>query len=218
MSYEQKKEKQKQREVEWRAELVRLHRRQADGIDNEIKESNHRHNTNVLASVQEKMRSADFRAWYEATTGLDVSYFLDRVAISPIEFRNRFGAGMSQIEWTQNVIQRIADSNPWTNPETRVYWAAQVGEAKDPQERRAILMRLATPPWANRAAVLKIYKERERISAVTGIPHDVDHIIPIVHPEVCGLHYDQNLRIIPASENRSKSNLFNGSRSRARKD
>jgi hypothetical protein len=65
-----------------------------------------------------------------------------------------------------------------------------------------------TPRWANKLAIKEIYKDAERITEETGIKHQVDHIIPIRSPLVCGLHVENNLRIITAEENSSKSNSF----------
>lgn len=74
---------------------------------------------------------------------------------------------------------------------------------------RRKLVRLATPNWVDMDEIRAIYLEAARISSETGIPHEVDHIIPIKHKLVCGLHVPENLRIIPATENRSKGNRFN---------
>lgn len=70
---------------------------------------------------------------------------------------------------------------------------------------RASLLR-AMPRWADRDAIAAIYREAQRISLKTGIPHDVDHIIPLRGKIVCGLHIPVNLRIITATENRRKHN------------
>lgn len=72
-------------------------------------------------------------------------------------------------------------------------------------ERRAA-EKQATPSWVNRSAMRAIYKEAVRLSELTGIPHHVDHIVPLQSPWVCGLHCEANLQILPYYENQSKSN------------
>jgi len=49
--------------------------------------------------------------------------------------------------------------------------------------------------------ILTIYEECSRISIETGIPHEVDHIIPICKG---GLHHPDNLQILTMEENRKK--------------
>lgn len=216
LTKEQKKEREAKKRAEWSAELVRLSQKQSETsrTESEARERASKRNNRLLSEAHAMMQGANFRAWYEATTGEDVAEFLDRVIIDHDEYVDRYGHSVSQLEWTQSAIELIVLSNPWSNPETREYWAEQIAFASDSKERRTILLRLATPRWANKEAVTEIYRERERLVAETGIPHDVDHVVPIVHPEVCGLHCEFNLRVIPASENRSKSNLFNGTRKR----
>lgn len=66
----------------------------------------------------------------------------------------------------------------------------------------------ATPAWANTDAISAIYAEARRLSEETGIPHEVDHIVPLQGELASGLHCEANLQILTAAANRSKSNNF----------
>lgn len=67
---------------------------------------------------------------------------------------------------------------------------------------------LPTPKWADAKKINLIYENCRNISIETGIQHHVDHIIPLRGKNVCGLHVENNLRIITADENRNKGSKF----------
>lgn len=67
----------------------------------------------------------------------------------------------------------------------------------------------ATVPWADFKAIRAVYAEADRMTIATGVKHHVDHVIPLNHPRVCGLHVAANMRVIPAGPNMSKGNEWN---------
>lgn len=73
---------------------------------------------------------------------------------------------------------------------------------------RRALLRSALVKWADRAIISSIYKEASQLWGETGIPHHVDHVIPLKHDLVCGLHVPENLQILTGSENIRKGNRF----------
>ena len=78
---------------------------------------------------------------------------------------------------------------------------------KTPGRLRRAAERRATPAWADRRAMAAAFKLARALSAETGITHSVDHIVPLQHPLVCGLHCPANLRVIPLVDNVRKANL-----------
>jgi hypothetical protein len=73
---------------------------------------------------------------------------------------------------------------------------------------RRTKVKQATPQWVNVAEITKVYEEAQKLGLT------VDHIVPIRHKLVCGLHVPWNLQLMEASKNYAKSNLFEGTRSR----
>lgn len=88
----------------------------------------------------------------------------------------------------------------------RAWFAANRGRANAYASKRRALERKATPAWADLDAIRLIYEEAARISEESGIEHHVDHILPLAGKTVSGLHVQNNLRIITATENLKKRN------------
>ncbi len=61
---------------------------------------------------------------------------------------------------------------------------------------------LATPPWMTA-------KELEAAYALRGPGETLDHIVPLKHPMVCGLHVPWNLEVMSRERNAAKSNKWN---------
>jgi hypothetical protein len=62
------------------------------------------------------------------------------------------------------------------------------------------------PRWVDRKAITAIYEECRAKTASSDQVYHVDHIIPLVNDEVCGLHVPWNLQILDADENHHKKN------------
>jgi hypothetical protein len=90
-----------------------------------------------------------------------------------------------------------------TEPLVRELAALEIIQRKN---RRFITQR--TPPWADRAVIKEFYDAAKRKTKQTGTMHHVDHIIPLKGRLVSGLHVENNLQVIPAVTNISKSNRF----------
>lgn len=97
---------------------------------------------------------------------------------------------------------RKAKANHWTKKLTKAQRAEMAGA------RRARKIN-ASPPWIDakhRKQIAEIYAQAALMTASTGVPHEVDHIVPLCGELVCGLHVVWNLRVITAEENRRKGN------------
>lgn len=85
----------------------------------------------------------------------------------------------------------------------RLYWASQRGRAisrKNAATRRHMIRCQKIKDWW--------YNEICDWYANCPTGFEVDHIVPITHPRVCGLHVPWNFQYLLKSENASKNNSF----------
>jgi len=120
-------------------------------------------------------------------------------------------AGRRYYEKNKNEVKARAAARP--AEEKRKHKDAY--DAKNPEQRRARVSvrrrrsRRATPSWINKdqkKVMTCLYIEAQRLTKLTGERYVVDHIVPLISDEVCGLHVPWNLRVITQDENLVKSN------------
>ena len=66
----------------------------------------------------------------------------------------------------------------------------------------------ATPAWANQPCIAEVYELAKFLTEAAGRPYHVDHVAPLQGRNVCGLHVEFNLQVIPGVENQRKNNNF----------
>lgn len=107
---------------------------------------------------------------------------------------NKDSYNKSRDNWIKNNRERWLELGRINSKTDKSKKRHRFQEAK----RRAMLLS-ATPPWVNMEEIKRIYE-----NCPPG--YHVDHIMPLNHPLLCGLHVPWNLQYLPAEENIRKSN------------
>lgn len=108
---------------------------------------------------------------------------------------------VSQSSWQQENKEKVAVIQ-------RKYGIRHPDRIAAKSMRRYAGKKRATPLWANTFFIEEIYALAELRTALTGCEWEVDHIVPLRSPNVCGLHVEHNLRVIPKSLNAHKHNRY----------
>lgn len=113
----------------------------------------------------------------------------------------------------QDKVKELARARDWKranraklSQSDRSYRQANKEKIREITRRMQVARSRAAVSWANKDAMRLRYAEAIRKTQETGIPHEVDHIVPIISGIVCGLHCEANLQVLPRSTNRSKAN------------
>lgn len=85
---------------------------------------------------------------------------------------------------------------------TRVRARGRVCRTDNGADLRMQRIKQATPPWADKAAIRKIYVKARELGLT------VDHIYPLRGKTVSGLHVENNLQLLTQVDNDSKGNKF----------
>lgn len=82
-------------------------------------------------------------------------------------------------------------------------WAkANPGKMAALAAKRNAVKKRAMPRWASLQRIREFYVEASKAGM------QVDHIVPLQHPRVCGLHCEANLQMLTRFENLAKYNKF----------
>ena len=76
---------------------------------------------------------------------------------------------------------------------------------------RRMKLKQRLPGWITQEeheVMQSIYGIARQVNQETGVPHQVDHIIPLRGVNVSGLHVPSNLQILTAADNRAKTNTY----------
>jgi hypothetical protein len=152
------------------------------------------------------------KAYYATHTEKEKARHAARRATNPEHFRERdrarFDANPEQYwakleKWRAANPERVREANRMKSAR----WRAANPEKRCAMEtrRRAQMLR-AMPAWANDELIAEAYELARLRTLATGIPWQVDHIVPLNSDLVCGLHWEGNLQVIPAPANLAKSN------------
>lgn len=116
----------------------------------------------------------------------------DRIVANNAKYRNKDESKAKYVAW------RAADM------------AAFPAKWRERVRLRQRRVHLATPKWADKQAIADVYAEARYFQM------EVDHIIPLNHGLVCGLHVWDNLQLLTKSQNCQKGNSFDLETSNAR--
>lgn len=85
---------------------------------------------------------------------------------------------------------------------------AKVQAAHDASQSEIDLQNQRRPEWADPRALSLVYRKAREIEKATGVPQDVEHVIPLQGKLVSGLHVAGNLRIVPKGQARPEDAEF----------
>jgi len=106
-------------------------------------------------------------------------------------YRTKEKKAKFQREWREKNPDKVISQRKRIDKAKRSYYASNYRSMKIDQ----------TPENADMDLIMKMYEEAQMKTKDTGVPYEVDHIVPLCKG---GLHHQDNLRVITRNENRTK--------------
>lgn len=159
---------------------------------------------------QEKYRASEYerrRERYATDVEYKAKVNASNVAIyrsnpEPAKERSRNHRSANKVAWKEYDKTYYQINKPAIQ-EYKSQWAkANAADVNRRNAARRAVCSKATPAWANKSDIADAYAEARHMQM------HVDHIVPLNHPLVCGLHVWDNLQLLTPIENLRKSNRF----------
>ena len=155
----------------------------------------------VYYAANKEKRAAQQKAHYEANK--------EKVAarVKAWQQANKESIATTKKAWRQANKEEIA-------AQQKAYHAANPEKQAAIKAKRRHLVRNYKMTEFDKFAMEEAYALARQRTISTGIEWHVDHIVPVNHPDACGLNSAANLQVVPASWNISKGNrsmaIYNG--------
>lgn len=127
----------------------------------------------------------------------------DKVKVRSKEWRAKNRE--SQNEWHREYAARNKEQ---INKNKQKWKSNNKHKVTEDAALRRARKRQAIPIWANQKYIALFYEGAKIEEKRTGKKVHVDHIIPLKHDLVCGLHCEDNMQLLFATDNIIKSNIF----------
>lgn len=193
------------------AEKMRVRHRDGNVLNNNVE------NLELYSQTPTKeQKQASTRARYERYKAKGGERVKALMRASNKAFKERLATDPAYAEKRENARRKaIENTKRWqaANPEKVKEHARATRQRRPEREVAKVQRRNAaklnrTAAWADKSRIDRMYYVARRITEVTGIPHHVDHVIPLRGEKVSGLHVPENLMVVAYDFNCSKANRY----------